>query len=154
MTSINKMNFLNKDITNHILYGKSFTFCLSDSKIISSIHRSPRGNDCWICEHQYCTEYLLSRIEGDYIYFKVKIKDYAHYDNYICNYGNAGISETVLKNIQNEVSNEIKELYAETKWKVNKTTGQLYVFATHIYGDKWEIYEPNEYSIKIKILKL
>ncbi len=154
MTSTNKMNFLNKDITNNILNGKSFTFDLSDSKMISSIHRSPRGNDCWICEHQYCTEYLLSRIEDDFIYFKVKINDDTHYDNYIYNYGNVGISETVLKNIQNEVSNEIKELYAETKWKVNQTTGQLYVFVPHMYGDKWEIYEPNEYSIKIKILKL
>ena len=154
MNSKDTMNFLNPDVKENVLNGKPFTFTLSNSNIISSIHRSPRGSDCWICEHQYGTEYTLSRVEDNFAFFNVKITHNNNYNNYLQNYGQKGITEKVFKNIQNEVTSEIKELYAETKWKINLLTGELHVYVTHLYGDKWAIYQPNEYSINIKILKL
>ena len=96
----------------------------------------------------------MSRVEDNFAYFNVKITHSNNYNNYLQNYGQKGITEKVFKNIQNEVISEIKELYAETKWKINLLTGELYVYVTHLYGDKWAIYQPNEYSINIKILKL
>jgi len=138
--NINKktnMNILNTDIKNNILSGKKFTVGIGN---ISSIHRSPRGNDCWYCEHQYNVEYSISRIDGNFIYFNVPVSEN-------------------MRNLYNvkyiEIQhNNITEYYVESKWKINMNNGTLHVYATHSFEDKWEIYKPNEYSLNIKILKL
>jgi hypothetical protein len=35
---------------------------------VTAIHRSPRGNDCWYCEHQFDTEYIFHEQNGNRIY--------------------------------------------------------------------------------------
>ena len=56
---------ITQEIVNQIIAGRPFKVGFGT---MSSIHRSPRGNDCWHCEHQYNVEYIFHEEIGNKIH--------------------------------------------------------------------------------------
>ena len=100
---------LTQEIVDEIISGRPFKVGFGTQ---SAIHRSPRGNDCWHCEHQYNVEYIFHE----------------------------------------EVGNKIHSSREGTKceWYLDTSNMTLVVLATHVYGDKLEVYPTNEFGIFLK----
>ena len=60
---------LTQEIINEIRTGRPFKVGFG---IQSAIHRSPRGNDCWYCEHQFNVEYIFHEQNGDKLHPSVE----------------------------------------------------------------------------------
>lgn len=65
---------MNKQIFKHINKNGAIAFDLKNG-VVSTLKRSPRGNDSWWAEHQYGVHYTLYQQDGDRIYFNVNHKD-------------------------------------------------------------------------------
>lgn len=105
---------LTQEIINDIREGRPFKMGFGTH---SAIHRSPRGNDCWYCEHQFNVEYIFHEEVGNRIYPSIDWTD------------------TTRK---------------KCEWYLDTSNMTLVVLATHIYGNKLEIYATNEFGIFLK----
>ena len=105
---------LTQEIINEIRTGRPFKVGFG---IQSAIHRSPRGNDCWYCEHQFNVEYIFHEQNGDKLHPSVEW------------------TETIRR---------------KCEWYLDTSNMTLVVLATHIYGDKLEVYPTNEFGIFLK----
>lgn len=106
---------LTQEIVDQIVAGCPFKVGCGT---VSSIHRSPRGNDCWYCEHQHDKEYLFHSQDGNKIYPSV----ISPYDN------------TIVK----------------CEWYLDTSNMSLVVLATHMFGNRLEVYKTNEFGIIIQ----
>ena len=106
---------LNQEILDQIIAGRPFKVGVGT---MTSIHRSPRGNDCWYCEHQHDKEYLFHTQDGNKVYPSV----ISPYDN------------TRVK----------------CEWYLDISNMTLVVLATHLFGNRLEVYQTNEFGIFLK----
>ena len=105
---------LTQEIVDQIIAGRPFKVGFG---IQSAIHRSPRGNDCWYCEHQFNVEYIFHEQNGDKLHPSVEW------------------TETIRR---------------KCEWYLDTSNMTLVVLATHVYGDKLEVYPTNEFGIFLK----
>jgi len=106
---------LTQEIVDQIIAGRPFKVGFGT---MTSIHRSPRGNDCWYCEHQPDKEYLFHEQNDNKVYPSV----ISPYDN------------TRFK----------------CEWYLDTSNMTLVVLATHLFGNRLEVYETNEFGIFLK----
>lgn len=106
---------LTQEIVDQIITGRPFKVGCGT---VSSIHRSPRGNDCWYCEHQHDKEYLFNSQDGNKLYPSV-----------ISPYNNTRV---------------------KCEWYLDTSNMTLVVLATHLFGNKLEVYQTNEFGIFLK----
>ena len=106
---------LTQEIVDEIVAGRPFKVGLGT---VTAIHRSPRGSDCWYCEHQFNVEYEFCEQVGNKIYPSV---------------------ESPCGNTRQKC-----------EWYLDTDNMTLVVLVTHLYGNKLEVYETNEFGIFIQ----